>query len=140
MNKLLVLVFIGLLSYGKIDIKGKICIFKTYFYVLVNSEIECRAWAASCGGIAGLKCCENQNLKCRLDGNYPDAGGKCVKTCPNLGGTCGGFLGIPCCAGKGLKCQLKAHCCNRLGKCVKAEAQHIITAPKLRVNSRTIQS
>lgn len=30
-----------------------------------------------CGGIAGVAC--PQGYKCQLDGNYPDAGGKCVK-------------------------------------------------------------
>src|SRR3989338_1068864 len=30
-----------------------------------------------CGGIAGLPC--SDGYKCILDGNYPDAGGKCFK-------------------------------------------------------------
>lgn len=30
-----------------------------------------------CGGIAGIACAEG--LRCRLDGNYPDAGGTCVE-------------------------------------------------------------
>ena len=30
-----------------------------------------------CGGIAGISCPED--YRCKLDGNYPDAGGKCVK-------------------------------------------------------------
>lgn len=30
-----------------------------------------------CGGIAGIPC--SSGYKCVLDGNYPDAGGKCVK-------------------------------------------------------------
>jgi hypothetical protein len=34
-----------------------------------------------CGGIAGIPCPVGQ--KCVLDGNYPDAGGKCVK-CPEV--------------------------------------------------------
>ncbi|MFA6269284.1 MAG: Kazal-type serine protease inhibitor family protein, partial [archaeon] len=37
-----------------------------------------------CGGIAGISCPDN--FECKLDGKYPDAGGKCVKkepmTCP----------------------------------------------------------
>ena len=30
-----------------------------------------------CGGIAGILCPEE--YECKLDGNYPDAGGKCLK-------------------------------------------------------------
>lgn len=30
-----------------------------------------------CGGIAGVECPES--YKCQLEGNYPDASGKCVK-------------------------------------------------------------
>jgi hypothetical protein len=30
-----------------------------------------------CGGIAGIACPEGYT--CKLDGNYPDAGGKCAK-------------------------------------------------------------
>ena len=30
-----------------------------------------------CGGIAGISCPEGYT--CKLDGNYPDAGGKCFK-------------------------------------------------------------
>lgn len=30
-----------------------------------------------CGGIAGIKC--PQGYQCNLEGNYPDAGGECVK-------------------------------------------------------------
>ena len=35
-----------------------------------------------CGGIAGIQC--PTGYTCQLTGNYPDAGGKCVKTiyCP----------------------------------------------------------
>jgi hypothetical protein len=123
MDKLLVFVLIGLLAYGKIAIKGiKKKIFKFMFIFLFNSKIDCRAEGAFCGGIAGFQCCGNQHLKCQLDGNHPDAGGKCIKTCPRLGETCGGFFGIQCCAGEGLKCQLEAQCCDMPGKCVKAEA------------------
>jgi hypothetical protein len=87
---------------------------------LVNSEIVCRTEGAFCGGKAGFQCCENQHLKCQLDGNYPDAGGKCIKTCPRAGEMCGGDEGIQCCAGKGLKCELSAPCCDMTGKCIKA--------------------
>ena len=34
-----------------------------------------------CGGIAGISCPEGYT--CQLDGNYPDAGGKCVVNNPN---------------------------------------------------------
>lgn len=33
-----------------------------------------------CGGIAGVTC--PAGYRCKLDGDYPDAGGKCVKTSP----------------------------------------------------------
>ncbi len=61
-------------------------------------------------------------MKCQLDGNYPDAGGKCVKTCRRAGEMCGGLAGIQCCGEEGLKCQFKAQCCDMPGTCVKAEA------------------
>ncbi|MFA6489542.1 MAG: DUF333 domain-containing protein [Candidatus Micrarchaeia archaeon] len=35
-----------------------------------------------CGGIAGFAC--ESGLSCKLDGNYPDAGGKCVKQAPEF--------------------------------------------------------
>jgi hypothetical protein len=40
-----------------------------------------------CGGIAGFQC--EEGLTCRMEGNYPDAAGTCVKsekptTCPQL--------------------------------------------------------
>ena len=37
-----------------------------------------------CGGIAGFACASG--LECSLDGNYPDAGGKCVKPAPAFTG------------------------------------------------------
>lgn len=33
-----------------------------------------------CGGIAGIQC--KEGYICKLEGNYPDAGGKCVYDCP----------------------------------------------------------
>ena len=33
-----------------------------------------------CGGIAGVQC--KEGYLCRLDGDYPDAGGKCIYDCP----------------------------------------------------------
>lgn len=35
-----------------------------------------------CGGFAGILC--PKEYDCQLDGNYPDAGGICVKITPNL--------------------------------------------------------
>lgn len=41
---------------------------------------QCSAEGKFCGGIAGIQCPEG--FTCVLDGNYPDAGGKCTKiTC-----------------------------------------------------------
>jgi putative hemolysin len=40
---------------------------------------EPRAEGQFCGGIAGIPC--QDDLHCKLDGTYPDAGGKCVKDC-----------------------------------------------------------
>lgn len=44
---------------------------------------ECKEDTQFCGGIAGIQC--PQGYECKLDGDYPDAGGKCVPTqesCP----------------------------------------------------------
>jgi len=51
--------------------------------------------AKLCGGIAGLAC--PKGYYCQLDGDYPDAAGKCVKTqtCAN----------VKC--GWGLHCEMK---------------------------------
>jgi eight-cysteine-cluster-containing protein len=38
----------------------------------------CRKEGEFCGGIAGIQCCSG--FTCHLDGTYPDAGGKCVKS------------------------------------------------------------
>jgi hypothetical protein len=36
-----------------------------------------------CGGIAGIQCCSG--LTCKMDGDYPDAGGKCItSTTPSI--------------------------------------------------------
>ncbi len=37
----------------------------------------CRSEGEFCGGIAGIICCEG--MTCQYDGDYPDAGGTCVK-------------------------------------------------------------
>jgi putative hemolysin len=64
-------------------------------YCIFNDGTECEEWAyfrgeclekeqqrkcngegEFCGGIAGIICCEGS---CQYDGDYPDAGGTCVK-------------------------------------------------------------
>lgn len=47
---------------------------------------------AFCGGIAGIQCASGQS--CKLDGNYPDAGGSCVLDGPTLGKSCGAIRGV----------------------------------------------
>lgn len=53
----------------------------------VTSQGECTTTtpAKMCGGIAGIQC--PSGFECKLDGDYPDAGGKCVPlgtNCPQL--------------------------------------------------------
>jgi hypothetical protein len=42
-----------------------------------KTETKCSYENEFCGGIAGIPCCPG--LICKLEGRYPDAGGKCVK-------------------------------------------------------------
>lgn len=42
-----------------------------------NNSQDSSPQAHFCGGIAGISCPEG--YKCKLEGNYPDAGGVCVK-------------------------------------------------------------
>lgn len=44
---------------------------------------NCANEGGFCGGIAAIQCCSG--LTCQLDGTYPDAGGKCIKTCAKEG-------------------------------------------------------
>lgn len=41
------------------------------------AEESCSSEGEMCGGIANIQCCSG--LKCSLDGDHPDASGKCVK-------------------------------------------------------------
>lgn len=41
------------------------------------SECPVPATMEFCGGIAGVQC--KSGYSCQLDGNYPDAGGTCIK-------------------------------------------------------------
>ncbi|MBM3200347.1 hypothetical protein FJZ53_05395 [Candidatus Woesearchaeota archaeon] len=43
----------------------------------MSVSVECGKENEFCGGIAGTMCCEG--ISCKLDGNYPDAGGVCIK-------------------------------------------------------------
>ena len=71
-----------------------------------------------CGGIAGTRCCAG--MSCKIDADYPDAGGQCILTqqpvdsCP--GAFCGGFAGIQCCSG--YSCELDGNYPDASGKCV----------------------
>jgi putative hemolysin len=48
--------------------------------VAINATgLEPRAEGQFCGGIAAIPC--QKGLHCKLDGTYPDAGGKCIKDC-----------------------------------------------------------
>jgi len=47
----------------------------------VEQPRKCVDEGEFCGGIAGIICCEG--MTCKLDGNYPDAGGRCIS---GLGG------------------------------------------------------
>jgi len=97
-------------------------IFKNILNFLVNSQDVCASEGAFCGGIRGVQCCANQLLTCHLDGDFPDAGGKCVKNpiraCRAAGQMCGGLAGFMCC--EGLKCDAPKTCCDMSGKCIPA--------------------
>lgn len=73
-----------------------------------------------CGGIAGFICAEG--LKCQMEGNYPDAGGICVKEAAAttkagvLNGSCGGENKQVC--EKGLTCTYDLNGSN-IGTCAK---------------------
>ena len=65
-----------------------------------------------CGGIAGFQC--KAGLECKLDGNYPDAGGTCVKS--SAGAFCGGIGNIKC--PEGFECQITEKYPDAGGSCV----------------------
>ncbi|MFH1916163.1 MAG: Ig-like domain-containing protein [Nanoarchaeota archaeon] len=60
--------------------------------------IECSTSGAYCAGISNRQCCGGYT--CKMDGNYPDAGGICVtdRACSVDGDSCGAG-GMICCAG-----------------------------------------
>ena len=45
--------------------------------VKIAKKGKCQPEGIFCGGIAGIQC--PTGYQCQLEGNYPDAGGKCVK-------------------------------------------------------------
>ncbi|MFA4827169.1 MAG: hypothetical protein WC596_02895 [Candidatus Shapirobacteria bacterium] len=45
--------------------------------IVTSTEKDNAVEGRFCGGIAGILCSEG--YECKLDGNYPDAGGKCLK-------------------------------------------------------------
>jgi hypothetical protein len=72
-----------------------------------------------CGGIAGIPCPEG--YKCKLDGDYPDAGGECVA---EGGQFCGGIAGIQCPVG--YKCKLDGDYPDAGGTCVKVNCSPVM--------------
>jgi len=62
---------------------------------------NCASENEFCGGIAGIKCCSD--LTCQLEGDYPDASGKCVKKCAREGEHTSGPVSpayvFDCCSG-----------------------------------------
>jgi hypothetical protein len=92
-----------------------------------NCPVDCKVKtcvgeSAFCGGIAGIQCCSS--YMCQKSGNYPDAGGKCVKLAPTLcqwcGTNCIAFKpGIACIAiapPTGYKCESVDGVCTKVPK------------------------
>ncbi|CAE6416583.1 unnamed protein product [Rhizoctonia solani] len=83
-----------------------------------GTKVTDGTFGSFCGGIAGFKC--NKGLLCKLDGNYPDAGGVCIRdpVFPDgaLGSTCGGIVGFKC--NSGLVCLLDGNYPDAAGVCV----------------------
>ncbi|XP_021755809.1 uncharacterized protein LOC110720995 isoform X2 [Chenopodium quinoa] len=78
----------------------------------------CKKANEFCGGIAGFQCCEG--LQCNLEGDFPDAGGKCkptITTCNKCGQFCGGIAAFQCC--EGLDCVLDGDYPDAGGVCRK---------------------
>ncbi len=78
-----------------------------------------------CGGIAGFIC--DTGLVCQYDGNYPDAGGVCVKApaAAQEGQNCGGIAKIQC--ANGLFCRETPTTTDEYGVCVKNSAENILS-------------
>ncbi|VFQ94158.1 unnamed protein product [Cuscuta campestris] len=45
--------------------------------VMAQRDDGCKTISQFCGGIVGFPCCKG--LNCKLEGNFPDAGGVCVR-------------------------------------------------------------
>lgn len=79
-----------------------------------------------CGGIAGFVC--DTGLTCQLDGQYPDAGGTCIKagaalTLKKEGENCGGVAAYKC--EQGLFCKEDTNATDEYGVCVKNTSDNI---------------
>jgi hypothetical protein len=99
----------------------------------------------TCGTIAGIRC--KGGLACSLEGDFPDAGGKCVleETAASVhtlgfpgfgarvgaaeGQTCGGIAAIRC--QTGLDCQLEGDFPDAAGKCMAKSSDDIATVHPL---------
>jgi len=57
-----------------------------------------------CGGIAAIKC--KEGYRCKLDGDYPDAGGKCVYNCPE-------YMPLLCEEGKTIVVKVNEYGCKK---------------------------
>ncbi|CAO2828994.1 unnamed protein product [Amaranthus hypochondriacus] len=88
-----------------------------FFAVSAAEETRtCKLADEFCGGIAAFQCCDG--YECKFEGDFPDAGGKCIKSCPKSGQMCGGFAGIQCC--DGYECVIKdKHIADASGICKK---------------------
>lgn len=69
-----------------------------------------------CGGIAGVQC--STGFQCKLDGNYPDAGGQCVAQ------FCGGIAAFQC--PTGFQCKLDGSYPDAGGHCEKPKARGLL--------------
>jgi hypothetical protein len=88
--------------------------------------VSCSGQRQYCAGKMGKQCCTGYT--CKLEGNYPDAMGTCIKTLPTIaescktaGETCGGGNAAPgvvistCCSG--LTCKISKRSFDAPGKC-----------------------
>ncbi|MFH1365122.1 MAG: hypothetical protein ABIH28_00880 [archaeon] len=111
-------------TYKKYSCSNNKCVLINYVQDPCQVQPKCSSENEMCGGIAGIQCCSD--LTCKLDGDYPDAAGKCINVQPKCSSEkefCGGIVGVHCCSG--LTCEYDGHYPDAGGVCVKEIAKEI---------------